>query len=111
MSPWLIRPLRWAVLWIPSRPRSRCSNWLCGPGGLPRPKRRDPQLRVERGPAGVHDLLRRTNPNPMTATIIYTDCRTPAVPSAIADTAVNAGTEAADGIGSLVSSAANFIGR
>jgi putative transposase len=26
--------------------------------------------------AGVHDLLRRTNPDPMTATIIYTDGRT-----------------------------------
>jgi hypothetical protein len=31
---------------------------------------------VETGTAGVHDLLRRTNPNPMTATITYTDGRT-----------------------------------
>jgi hypothetical protein len=31
---------------------------------------------VEAGAAGLHDLLRRTNPNPMTATIIYTDGRT-----------------------------------
>jgi transposase-like protein len=43
---------------------------------LPRPARRDPELRMEAGPAGVHDLLRRTNPNPMTATITYTDGRT-----------------------------------
>jgi hypothetical protein len=31
---------------------------------------------VETSPASVHDLLRRTNPNPMTATITYTDGRT-----------------------------------
>jgi len=30
----------------------------------------------ETGPAGVHDLLRRTNPDPMTATVTYTDDRT-----------------------------------
>jgi hypothetical protein len=41
------------------------------------PEVRDPQLRVETGAAGIHDLLRRTNPDPMTATINYTDGRTP----------------------------------
>ncbi len=43
---------------------------------LPQPEHRDPQLRVETGAAGIHDLLRRTNPDPMTATITYTDGRT-----------------------------------
>ena len=43
----------------------------------PEPEHRDPQLRVEAGAAGIHDLLRRTNPDPMkTATITYTDDRT-----------------------------------
>ena len=47
------------------------------PAGIPRPEHRDPQFRVETGAPGVHDLLRRTNPNPMkTATITYTDDRT-----------------------------------
>jgi len=47
------------------------------PRGAPQPERRDPQLRVETGAAGIHDLLRRPNPNTMTnATIIYTDDRT-----------------------------------
>jgi hypothetical protein len=46
-------------------------------GGIPPPERGDPQLRVETSAAGVHDLLRRTNPNPMkTATVTYTDGRT-----------------------------------
>jgi putative transposase len=31
---------------------------------------------LEAGAAGIHDLLRRTNSNPMTATIIYTAGRT-----------------------------------
>jgi hypothetical protein len=31
---------------------------------------------LETGAAGVHDLLRRMNPNPMTATLTYTDGRT-----------------------------------
>ena len=31
----------------------------------------------EAGSAGIHDLLRRTNPNPQTATITYTEGRTP----------------------------------
>jgi len=39
-------------------------------GGVPPPERRDPQLGVETGASGVHDLLRGTNPDPMkTATI------------------------------------------
>jgi|HubBroStandDraft_5_1064220.scaffolds.fasta_scaffold533993_2 hypothetical protein len=40
------------------------------------PEYRDPQLGMETSPPGVHDLLRRTNPDPMTATITYTDGRT-----------------------------------
>ena len=39
------------------------------------PEYRDPQLGMETSPPGVHDLLRRTNPDPMTATITYTDGR------------------------------------
>ena len=51
------------------------------PGRLPQPEHRDPEFGVERSAAGVHDLLRRTNPDPMkTATITYTDGRT--LPSA-----------------------------
>ena len=46
------------------------------PGGVPRPQHRDPQLAVETGAASVHDLLRRTNPDPMTATLTYADGRT-----------------------------------
>ena len=46
------------------------------PRGLSRPEHRNPQLRVETGSASLHDLLRRTNPNPLTATITYTDGRT-----------------------------------
>src|SRR5205814_508432 len=47
------------------------------PGGVPRPEHRDPQLRVETGAPGVHDLLRRADPHPMTtATVTYTDGRT-----------------------------------
>ena len=47
------------------------------PAGLPRAERGDPQRRVETGAAGVHDLLRRPNPHPMTdATTTYTDNRT-----------------------------------
>src|SRR5262249_3072286 len=47
------------------------------PGGVPPPECRDPPLGVETGAAGVHHLLRRTNPAPMkTATITYTDSRT-----------------------------------
>src|SRR5215467_14707123 len=47
------------------------------PGGAPAAQRRDPKLGVEAGAPGIHDLLRRTNPNPMTtATITYTDLRT-----------------------------------
>ncbi len=38
--------------------------------------------RVETSAPGVHDLLRRTNPDPMTATITYTDGRTlPSLPN------------------------------
>jgi Transposase, Mutator family len=47
------------------------------PGGVPQPQRRNPQLRMETGAAGVHDLLRRADPNTMKpATITYTDDRT-----------------------------------
>ena len=35
-----------------------------------------PQHRVETGPAGLHDLLRRPDPGTMTATITYTNDRT-----------------------------------
>lgn len=46
-------------------------------GELRSPQRRDPQLRMEAGTAGIHDLLRRTNPYSMTdAMITYTDDRT-----------------------------------
>jgi hypothetical protein len=45
------------------------------------PEYRDPQLGMETSPPGVHDLLRRTNPDPMTATITYTDGRTLPLPS------------------------------
>jgi len=48
-----------------SRPHSRCSTWPCGTWRSSAPERRDPQLRVETGAAVIHDLLRRTNPNPM----------------------------------------------
>ena len=42
-------------------------------GRIPPPQRRDPQFGVEIGAAGVHDLLRGTNPDPMTvAMITYT---------------------------------------
>src|SRR5262249_14967855 len=52
---------------LPSRPE---------PGGIPQPQRGDPQRRVETGAPGVHDLLRRPDPDPMkTATITYTDDR------------------------------------
>jgi GNAT superfamily N-acetyltransferase len=47
------------------------------PAGLPQPEHRNPELGLETGAPGVHDLLRRTNPNPMTATITYTDGPTP----------------------------------
>lgn len=46
------------------------------PRGLPGPQRRSPEFRVEASSASLHDLLRRTNPNPMTAKITYTDGRT-----------------------------------
>jgi hypothetical protein len=62
-----------------SRRRSRRRPLPRGPepGGVPQPQRRDPQLRVETGAPGVHDLLRRANPHPMkTATVTYTDGRT-----------------------------------
>ena len=40
-------------------------------------QRRDPQLRMETGAPGIHDLLRRPDPDPMKpATITYTDDRT-----------------------------------
>jgi hypothetical protein len=46
-------------------------------GRIPPPQRRDPQFGVEIGAAGVHDLLRGTNPDPMTvAMITYTAGRT-----------------------------------
>jgi hypothetical protein len=46
------------------------------PAGLPRTDHRDPQLWMETGPPGIHDLLRRPNPTPMkTATITYTEDR------------------------------------
>src|SRR5215469_15531575 len=35
------------------------------PGGLPPPECGDPQFSMEASPASVHDLLRRTNPDPM----------------------------------------------
>jgi transposase-like protein len=46
------------------------------PGGLPGSEHGHPKFRLETGAAGVHDLLRRMNPNPMTATLTYTDGRT-----------------------------------
>src|SRR6185437_13359411 len=45
--------------------------------GIPHPQHRDPQLRMETSPPGIHDLLRGPDPNPMKpATITYTDDRT-----------------------------------
>src|SRR5439155_2679889 len=47
------------------------------PRGIPPPQRRDPQLRMETSPSGLHHLLRGPDPHPMkTATITYTDDRT-----------------------------------
>src|SRR6202035_2388626 len=53
---------------LPGRPQ---------PEGLPDREHRDPELRLETGAPGVHDLLRGTNPNTMTATITYTDLTVP----------------------------------
>jgi hypothetical protein len=55
--------------------RDRKAQFAALQGG--QPQRRDPRFGVETGAAGVHDLLRRANPDPMKpATITYTDGRT-----------------------------------
>jgi hypothetical protein len=47
------------------------------PRGVPRPQRRDPGVRTEKDAACIHDLLRKTNHNPMTAgTITHTNHQT-----------------------------------
>jgi hypothetical protein len=60
------------------------------PAGLPQPEHRNPELRVETSTPGVHDLLRRTNSNPMTATITYTDGRTLPICAAVGSMGVMA---------------------
>src|SRR5262249_23915599 len=76
------------------------------PGRIPQPECGDPKFGLERSPPGIHDLLRRTDPDPMTATITYTDGRTLPESSVMGARAVRTAdlcvARSGDGFGGLV---------